>query len=79
MPRRMNLIKLFSKLIVTNEKKWFRNYTDNLSSELFYIIASCISKMFIFGSQNLKNHNFFKKFEQSKSSQILFPVKKIFR
>ena len=35
--------------------------------------------MFIFGIQNLKNHNFFKKFEQSKSSQILFPVKKIFR
>ena len=35
--------------------------------------------MFIFGSQNVKNHNFFKQFEQSKSSQILFPVKKIFR
>ena len=35
--------------------------------------------MFIFGSQYLKNHNFFKQFEQSKSSQILFPIKKIFR
>ena len=41
-----------------------------MSTELFYIIASCISKMFVFGSQNLNNHEFFKKVVRSKSSHI---------
>ena len=40
-----------------------------MSSEL-YIIASCISKIFIFWSRNLNNHKFFKKVVRSKSSQI---------
>ena len=45
--------------------KWFRNYTDSLSTEFFYIIASCIFKMFVFGSQTVHNHKFFKKVVQS--------------
>ena len=39
--------------------------TPIVCRQFFYNIASCIFKMFVFGSQNVHNHNFFKKVVQS--------------
>ena len=44
MPRRTNLIELISKLIATDFQNGLEITTDNLSLELFYIIAGCETK-----------------------------------
>ena len=64
-PRSESLKFILRQDARTQLGKWFRKYTDSLSTEFFCIIASCIFKMFVFGSQNVHDHKFFKKVVQS--------------